>query len=142
MKYWGNPVLVHRSFALIVDKIKMVETQPYKAEYLCKKEIIVFYYICLVLLILLIKMQNFASNSIDVLPDFCKEHSLQTSSTAYLTKAVFIYFLSFSLELSFKKSEVLSSSDDEHSRMHLLCMISGFCCDVDEICTLLRYYAS
>jgi hypothetical protein len=31
---------------------------------------------------------------------------------------------------------VLSSSDDEHSRMHLLC-ISGFCHDVDEICTLL-----
>jgi hypothetical protein len=72
----------------------MVETQPYKVEYLCEKGVIVFYYICSVLFILVIKMQNFASGSIDVLPDCCKEHSLQTSSTVYLVKAVFIYVLS------------------------------------------------
>lgn len=50
----------------------MVETQTYKVEYLCKKEVIVFYHICSVLLILVIKMQNFASGSIDVLPDFLR----------------------------------------------------------------------
>jgi hypothetical protein len=72
----------------------MAETQPYKVEYLCKKEVIVFYHICSVLHILVIKMQNFASGSIDVLPDFCKEHSLQTSSNVYLAKPVFIYLLS------------------------------------------------
>jgi len=38
MKYWDNPILVHSSFALIVDKIYMVVTQPYKVEYLCKRK--------------------------------------------------------------------------------------------------------